>query len=64
VERIVPVAYSAVMTRTPNAAKASSANWKPENESAKTHVARLLTKLDARDRIQLLIRAHGLDGQL
>ena len=30
--------------------------------TAKTHVARLLAKLDARDRVQLVIRAHGLDG--
>ena len=29
--------------------------------TAKTHVARLLSKLDARDRVQLVIRAHGLD---
>jgi DNA-binding NarL/FixJ family response regulator len=29
--------------------------------TAKTHVARLLAKLDARDRVQLVIRAHGLD---
>ena len=30
--------------------------------TAKTHVARLLAKLGARDRVQLVIRAHGLDG--
>ncbi len=29
--------------------------------TAKTHVARLLAKLGARDRVQLVIRAHGLD---
>ena len=29
--------------------------------TAKTHVARLLSKLGARDRVQLVIRAHGLD---
>jgi len=29
--------------------------------TVKTHVARLLAKLDARDRVQLVIRAHGLD---
>lgn len=29
--------------------------------TAKTHVARLLAKLEARDRVQLVIRAHGLD---
>jgi DNA-binding NarL/FixJ family response regulator len=29
--------------------------------TAKTHVTRLLAKLDARDRVQLVIRAHGLD---
>ncbi len=28
--------------------------------TAKPHVARLLSKLDARDRVQLVIRAHGL----
>ena len=28
--------------------------------TAKTHVARLLSKLDARDRVQLVILAHGL----
>jgi DNA-binding NarL/FixJ family response regulator len=28
--------------------------------TAKTHVARLLAKLEARDRVQLVIRAHGL----
>lgn len=31
--------------------------------TAKTHVARLLMKLDARDRVQLVIRAHGLDSR-
>jgi DNA-binding NarL/FixJ family response regulator len=31
--------------------------------TAKTHVARLLAKLEARDRVQLVIRAHGLDQQ-
>ena len=30
--------------------------------TAKTHVAHLLAKLEARDRVQLVIRAHGLDG--
>ena len=30
--------------------------------TAKTHVGRLLAKLDARDRVQLVLRAHGLDG--
>ncbi len=30
--------------------------------TAKTHVAHLLAKLQARDRVQLVIRAHGLDG--
>jgi DNA-binding NarL/FixJ family response regulator len=29
--------------------------------TAKTHVARLLAKLGARDRVQLVIRAHGLE---
>ncbi len=29
--------------------------------TAKTHVARLLAKLGARDRVQLVIRAHGID---
>jgi DNA-binding NarL/FixJ family response regulator len=29
--------------------------------TAKTHVAHLLAKLHARDRVQLVIRAHGLD---
>ena len=28
--------------------------------TAKTHVARLLSKLEARDRVQLVILAHGL----
>jgi DNA-binding NarL/FixJ family response regulator len=32
--------------------------------TAKTHVAHLLTKLDARDRVQLVILAHGLDATL
>jgi DNA-binding NarL/FixJ family response regulator len=32
--------------------------------TAKTHVARLLAKLGARDRVQLVIRAHGLDAPL
>jgi DNA-binding NarL/FixJ family response regulator len=32
--------------------------------TAKTHVARLLAKLDARDRVQLVIRANGLDSRL
>jgi DNA-binding NarL/FixJ family response regulator len=32
--------------------------------TAKTHVAHLLTKLDARDRVQLVILAHGLDTTL
>lgn len=31
--------------------------------TAKTHVARLLMKLDARDRVQLVIRTHGLDSR-
>lgn len=30
--------------------------------TAKTHVARLLAKLGARDRVQLVIRAHGLEA--
>lgn len=30
--------------------------------TAKTHVARLLAELEARDRVQLVIRAHGLEG--
>jgi DNA-binding NarL/FixJ family response regulator len=32
--------------------------------TAKTHVAHLLAKLDARDRVQLVILAHGVDAKL